>query len=246
MLRRPKRIYREVSVASDGAGHVVLLDRKPARTPAGRPLCLATAALAEAIALEWRAQETVVALDAMPLTALAATAIDRIAPLRAAVCAGLVHYAETDLVCYRAEEPADLVARQQAAWQPLLDWAERRWGVRLAATAGVVPVAQPAAALAALRRVVDGLSVMELTALGLAVEVAGSLIIGLALVMGRIDAEAAFEAALLDERYQAERWGADAEAEARRERLRAELLAAERFLALSGGGDDRGRAGGDG
>lgn len=233
-MRRPKRIYSEVTVASGAEGHVVQLDRKPARTPAGKPLCVPAPDLAEAIAAEWRMQGDVVRFEQMPLTALAATSIDRIGPRRGAVCAGLVRYAETDLVCYRAEQPADLVALQHALWQPLLDWAEQAWGVRLSTAVGVVPIAQPREALAALTRVVEGLSVAELTALGLAVEIAGSLIIGLALVLGRLDAQAAFGAALLDELYQAERWGTDAEAEARRQHLRDELVAAERFLALLG------------
>jgi chaperone required for assembly of F1-ATPase len=230
-----KRVYRDVTVADGADGYAVLLDRRPARTPAGQPLRLATPALAEAVAAEWRDQRDVIRPERMPLTALAATAIDRIGPQRAAVGAALVRYAETDLVCYRADGPADLVARQCAAWDPLLAWAAERWGARLTATAGIVPIEQPGAALATLGRVIARLSVPELAALGLAVEITGSLIIGLALLTGRLDARAAFETALLDERYQAERWGADAEAEARREQMRAELAAAERFLALLAG-----------
>lgn len=233
--RRPKRLYTDVTVADGADGYTVLLDRRPVCTPAGRPLRLATPALAEAVAAEWRDQADVVRPERMPLTALAATAMDRIGPRRAAVGEALVRYAETDLVCYRADAPADLVARQGAAWDPLLAWAAERWGVRLTATVGVVPIEQPDAALAALSRLIAGLSVPELTALGLVVEITGSLIIGLALLTGRLDAQAAFETALLDERYQAERWGVDAEAEARRERMRAELAAAERFLALLAG-----------
>lgn len=169
----------------------------------------------------------------MPLTQLAATAIDRIEGQRDGVIDALVAYGLTDLLCYRAQHPADLVARQDASWNPLLDWAAEALGARLVVTHDVFPQPQPPETTAALRRAVAPLTTLELAALSSVVQIAASLIIGLALVKGRLDAAQTFTAAMLDERYQAERWGEDAWASERTEALRAELAAAETFLRLA-------------
>jgi len=233
-VRGRKRIYRSVATTAEaGGGHAVRLDNRVARTPAGQGLVLPTAALAEAVAAEWQDQGETVQPETMPLTQLAATAIDRIEAERTPVIEALVAYGASDLVCYRSERPADLAARQEAQWEPLLKWAETALGARLDVTRDVFPLPQPAAATEALRSAVAALGTFELAALSCIVQISASLVIGLALVKGHLDAEAAFNAAMLDEKYQAERWGEDAWASARAAGLRTELVAAARFVALA-------------
>lgn len=215
------------------AGWGIGLDARPVRTPAGAVLVLPSEALAQAVADEWQRQGESIDVEAMPLTRLAATAIDRVSHHRDGVIDQLAGYAATDLVCYRADAPPSLAVQQHRAWQPLLQWVEATFGARLAVTAGIVPVSQPPAALAALRAAVLSLDDVRLTALAAAVQTTGSLIIGLALVFRQISADEAFAAALLDEIFQADRWGRDAEAEARRRQLSAELQAAAAFVSLA-------------
>lgn len=232
MLGKIKRFYKAVAIAAQDGGVAVTLDGRAIRTPAGQPLRLPAAALAEAVAAEWQAQGDTVEPDTMPLMQLAATALDRVAAHRAAIIDELLRYAASDLLCYRAEEPADLVQRQQRVWQPLLDWAAERHGVVLCVTGGIMPVAQPEAALAALRRAMAPLDDWRLTALQAMTAATGSLLLGLALLDGRLDADHGFAAAQLDELYQAELWGDDLEAESRRSRLHADIAAAVRLVSL--------------
>jgi chaperone required for assembly of F1-ATPase len=253
--RSIRRFYREAaSVADDRADTPpaedrfagrpcwrLVLDGRPGRTPAGAPFRLPHRRLAAAIAQEWQAQEERIDPATMPMTRLAATALDRIGRHRGEIIRDIANYAGTDLLCYRAETPADLVRLQQQAWQPLLDWADEHLGAHLVVTAGVVPVAQPPEAVARLAARVAAADDFTLTALAATVQATGSLIIGLALVDGRLAADAAFDAALLDERYQAAQWGVDPEAEARRRRLADEIGEASRFLGLLA--DDGGPAG---
>lgn len=224
-----------VAVPRPEGGHAVLLDGRPLRLPGGAPLATPSAALAEAIAAEWQAaggeKGGEMSMEAVPLTRLLGTAQDRIAPDPAAMVAGLAKYAETDLLCYRAEDPA-LAAEQAREWQPLLDWAATAHGAPLTVTAGLMPVAQPAGSLDALRDAIARHAIEELAALGLAVPALGSLVLGLALSAGRLDAAEAHRLAVLDETHQERRWGTDWEAEQRRARAAADLGLAERFLAL--------------
>jgi len=215
-----------------GDGFRVVLDGRPIKTPAKADLVLPSLALAEAVAAEWQAQGAEVEVRSLALTGLVWTAIDRVGSDRARVVEEVAAYAAHDLVCYRAEAPAELAALQQAVWQPLVDWAALSFEAPLAVTAGVVPIAQSPEALAALRQAVAAKSDLELTALNAAVTAAGSLVIGLALGAGRIDAAAAFEAAQLDESYQIERWGEDPEAARRRAAIKADLEAAARLFEL--------------
>ena len=229
-----KRFYRAVAVApaDSETGYVVTLDGKVLSTPAKSKLIVPSAALAGAIAEEWAAQEEKVAPASMPLTRLAATARDRVSAARAAVIEELMRFAGTDLLCYRAEEPEALRARQAALWQPLLDWVSARFGAELTVITGLMPQPQPKAALAALATALDALDDMTLTALMVATAAAGSLVIGLALIERRVSAEEAFAASQLDESFQIEAWGEDPEAAARRAALKEELVAVERFLQL--------------
>jgi chaperone required for assembly of F1-ATPase len=225
-----KRFYREVSVASGEQGYGVRLDGRPLRTPAKQLLIAPTAALAGAIAEEWRQQGDSIRPDAMPLTRLASTAIDRMPQQRQAAIDEAAAYADTDLLCYRAAEPFELVQRQHHAWQPLLDWLSAAYGIRLTVTTSILPLAQPAAARAGLRTAIEHLDDWPLVGLHAATTSLGSLVLGLALLHGQIDPEAALDASLLDELFEIERWGTDPEIERRHAVLRRDAIGAARFL----------------
>jgi chaperone required for assembly of F1-ATPase len=227
-----KRVYRQVSLGSGADGLQLLLDGKPALTPARRALALPTPALAEAVAAEWQAQGERVEPETMPLTQLACTTLDITLANQAAVQQSLAAYGATDLLCYRAERPAALVVRQAQAWQPLLDWAASEFDAPLAVTSGVIAVRQPPASLAALAAAVGALRGFRLTALAQLVQATGSLVIGLAVAHSRLDAAEAFAAAELDESWELETWGADAAALGRRKKLAADIADAARLLAL--------------
>ena len=225
-----KRFYRDVTVAPGEQGHQVLLDGRPLRTPAKQLLAAPNALLAEAIAQEWRQQGDTIRPAAMPLTRLASTAIDRMPTQREAAIEEVVAYADTDLVCYRAAEPFELVQRQHHVWQPLLEWLTHTYGVKLAVTTSILPVVQPATARARLRSAIEDLSDWPLVGMHMATTALGSLVLGLGLLHGRLDADAALAASLLDELFEIERWGSDVEAERRHEVLRRDVTGAARFL----------------
>jgi chaperone required for assembly of F1-ATPase len=228
-----KRFYTNVSVGPAKEGvHSVLLDGKPIKTPKRAGLALPTRALAEAVAGEWRDQGDKIVPAAMPLTKLANTAIDRVFGRETDVVDKIVAYAN-DHLCYRASGPTDLVARQSAAWDSLLAWAGKRFGAKLVTGTGVSHIAQPEEAIAALRSAVAAYDGFVLAGLHNAVTILGSLVLGLAVAEGRLDAAEAFALSQLDERYQAENWGEDAVAAARSRTLSAELSAAVRFMVLA-------------
>jgi chaperone required for assembly of F1-ATPase len=232
-----KRFWTCVDIAAGAEGWRVLLDDKPVRLPGGAPLLLSGAALAEAVAAEWRAAGGGLGGEMsyadLPLTRLAGTAQERIAPDPEPVALELARYAESDLLCYRTERPEGLARRQDALWQPWLDWADRRFDARLRVTTGLMHVAQEPAALARLAQAVASLDVGALTALGIIVPGLGSLVLGLALAQGELDAATAHEIAAVDELYQEEVWGVDDVARIRRTRIREDLEAAGRFLAVT-------------
>ena len=227
-----KRFWKDVIVAKEDGGWGVGLDTRPVRTPARAPLVVPTEALADAIADEWRGIAGEVDPRAMPLTGLANAAIDRVAPERQAFAAGLARYAEADLACYRAEGPRGLVERQEESWDALLAWARRRFDVDFATTCGIVHVEQPAATVDRLAHALAALDPFRLAGLSPLVTIGGSLVAALAVVEKAITPEAAWDAVSVDERWQLEQWGADAEAEAALENRRRDFLAAARFLDL--------------
>jgi chaperone required for assembly of F1-ATPase len=220
-----KRFWTEVTIGDD---RVVMLDARPVRTPARTPLALPTAALAAAVAAEWRAVEGEIDPRAMPLTGLANAAIDRV---DAGIAEGLARYGESDLLCYRAEAPEALVARQAAAWDPPLAWARARYDVHFVVTRGIMHAEQPAATLVRLGDAVRALGRFELAALSPVVTITGSLVLALALVERAMAPDAIWAAAHVDEDWQAERWGEDALATAALAAKRVEYDAAVRFLA---------------
>ena len=228
-----RRFWREVSVVSEGGSHALRLDGRALRTPAKGLLRVPTPALAEALAEEWRAVGEVVDPRAMPVTRAANAALDKVAPERDAVVAELASFGDSDLTCYRAEAPEALVARQAAAWDPLLDWADAALGARLVPTRGVMPRPQDRGALARLAAPLRGADAFALTALSDLVALSGSLVIGLAAVSGEWDADDLWERSRVDETWQAELWGRDEEAEATAGLKRRDFLRAHRFHALA-------------
>jgi chaperone required for assembly of F1-ATPase len=232
-----KRFWvRAEPVAREG-GWGVALDGRPMRLPSGAPLLVPSRPLAAAIAEEWQeaggTTGAEVTLEALRVTRVLATAIDRIAPAPAATIDALAAYGETDLLCYRAEHPPELAVRQAERWQTLLDWAALALDAKLTVTCGVVPVAQPPAALAALRAALARRTPLALAALGIAVPALGSLVLGLALAERRIGPDEAHALAALDEAFQAEAWGEDDEAAARLAAIAADVRLAARILALA-------------
>lgn len=210
---KARRFWKAAAAEPVDGGWQVTLDGKPVRTPGKLPLTLPTKALAKAIAAEWDAQTDAIDPNAMPLTRAANSAVEKVAPQFDAVADMLTDYGGTDLLSYRAAHPQALADRQADEWNPLLDWAADALGARLAVTTGVIPVAQDAGALKALRARLAGLTPWELTALHDLVTLPGSLILGLAVFDGRLTADQAHALSRLDEDHQAEAWGRDEDAE---------------------------------
>ncbi len=231
-----KRFYKQVSVVELADGQCgISLDTRAVRTPAKAPLAVANVALAEAMAEEWRAQGDDIIPHSMPITGLANAAIDRVAPDPLAFAHGLSAFAESELLCYRAtEDQADLAARQELVWGPILDWARHRYDVSLTITAGIMHQPQPAETLARLRDAVAAQPAFVLAALNPIITITGSCVIGLAVAEGQMTGEAAFDAAHLDELWQEEQWGEDYFATQTRDAHRADMMAAVRFLGLVG------------
>ena len=214
-----------------------MLDGRPVRLPGGPPLLLGQPALAEAVAAEWQAAGAAkggeMSFADVPLTRMAGTAQDRVADNREAVLLELARYGGSDLLCYRATDPQPLVQRQRDCWQPWLDWAAQRHGARLQVTSGIMPVAQDPAALALLAQALAAQDPAALAALGVVIPALGSLVLGLALADGALDAAAAHALAVLDETFQEAFWGRDEAAITRRQQVADDLSVAERYLLLS-------------
>lgn len=228
-----KRFWKEARVVEDD-GFSIALDGRRVKTPARAELAVPSRALAEAIAAEWAEAGETVDPRAMPLTGLANAAIDRVGADPEAFAAGLAKYGETDLLCYRAESPAALAEREDAAWGPLLAWARRRYDIDFEVTAGIVHAPQPPATVARLAHAVSSLDRFRLAGLAPLVTIGGSLVAGLAVLEGAISPDKTWAAVSLDEQWQLEQWGADAEAEAALANRRRDFLAAARFLELLG------------
>ena len=227
-----KRFWKEVETAAAGDAWGVTLDGKPLRTPARKALAVPTEALADAIAAEWRASGETVDPRAMVLTGLANAAIDQVGPDRAGFAQVLAKYAEADLACYRAEGPRPLVEWQAREWDALLGWARRRFDVDFRTTIGVMHVAQPQATVDRLAHEVTTLDAFRLAGLSPLMTIGGSLIAALAVLEKALTPEAGWAAVSVDEAWQLEQWGSDAEAEAALAGRHRDFLAAARFLEL--------------
>jgi chaperone required for assembly of F1-ATPase len=230
----PKRFYREAAVEEHDGGFRLVLDNKPARTPAGKPLSLPKRALAEAVASEWNEVRDEIDPAAMPITRLANTVIDGVSELRAEIVEDLVRFAGSDLVCYRAGEPARLAEKQEQAWAPVLAFARERFGARFDLAEGVMHITQPAESLDAVRAALEQIeSPFALAALHVMTTLTGSVLTALAHAGGTLGAEEAWSAAHADEHFQESIWGADEEAQARRAQRWREFEAASIVYRLS-------------
>ncbi|MEC9434996.1 MAG: ATP12 family protein [Pseudomonadota bacterium] len=230
----PKRFWTQAACrpAEGGAGWAVRLDGKPLRTPGGAELLAPTQALGEATAAEWNAQGERLDPATLPLTKALNTVIDRVTTHHAEVVGMIAEYGGSDLICYRAPHPRPLAERQAEAWDPWLAWAETRHGARLTCAEGVMHVAQPAEALAALTAAVAAHDPHRLAALHELVTLSGSLVLGLAVSEGALGAEDGWRLSRLDEDFQAEHWGEDAEAAEVAALKRRDFLQARRLLDL--------------
>ena len=228
-----KRFYSEVSLVGGEGAYALALDGRPVKTPAKRAFAVPIRPIAEALAEEWRAQGEVIEPASMPLTRLANSIVDGVADAPGKVAADVANYIACDLLFYRASTPEGLVGRQQAAWNPLIAWADTSLGARFVTVEGMAHVAQPDAALAAARAAIvaqTGGSIWRLGALHSVTTLTGSALIALALAHGRLGAEEAWAAAHVDEDWNMEQWGKDAQALDRRAFRFAEMLAAARVL----------------
>jgi len=230
------RFYKEASVGEAADGFAVLLDGRPVRTPARQPLAAPVRPLAQALATEWNAQQDRVDPAVMPLTRLANSIIDGVAPSPGPVAAEIEQYLRSDLLFYRAAEPAGLVEVQRRHWDPVLDWAGDSFGARFALAEGVIHVAQPEAAVAAAAAAIpNGADVAEawrLGALSVVTTLTGSALLALALAAGRLSADEAWAATHVDEDWNMAFWGRDELAQQRRNYRFAEMQAAAMVLAL--------------
>ncbi len=232
-----KRFWDNVAVAPDGEEFRVLLDGKPMHLPNGGVLRIGPPALAEAVAEEWRlaggGKGGEMSFADTPLSRLAGTARERIAPDPAPTADAIARYGESDLLCYRADSPDTLVARQASDWQPWLDWAAQTLGAPLRVTSGVSPIRQHRDSIATLRGIVHAYDPYLLAGLGIVVPALGSLVLGLALAEAALDAREAHRLGALEELFQAEQWGEDEDAAIRRTNVAADIALAARFMRLA-------------
>lgn len=229
----PKRFYKDVAVSGEGHGFGLLLDGKAVRTPGKAPLTVPTKALAEGIAEEWRAQGDRIDPTTMPLTKMANSAIDGVVGRTEAVVDDILAHARADLLCYRADGPQGLIEAQAEQWDPVIAWAADALHAPFNLAEGVVHAVQPESSIAALRTEVEKLDAFGLAALHIMTTLTGSALLPLAVVLKRLDPDAAWKAAHVDEDWQISRWGQDAEAKARRAARRRDFDAAARALELS-------------
>ena len=230
----PKRFWKQAEAVAAEVGFTVTLDGRSLKTPAKTAFWVPSLALAQEVAREWQAQVEQIRPQTMPFTRTANSALDKVIPQFTGVADMLAAYGGSDLLCYRAQAPQELVARQAAVWDPLLGWTAAHFGAQLTPTVGVMPIEQPPESLMLLTKAVHAMTPFQLAAFHDLVAISGSLVLALAVVRGRLTAEAAFQASRIDEQWQTDLWGVDdvaAESEALK---RENLLHAARFFALCG------------
>ncbi|MGH1418818.1 MAG: ATP12 family chaperone protein [Hyphomicrobiaceae bacterium] len=228
-----KRFYKTVDVAMSDSGYTIVLDDRPIKTPSRKTLSLPTRPLAEVVAAEWSAQDQEIDPVSMPMTRLANTIIDGVDENHADVVKDVARFAMSDLVCYRAEAPIELIERQSQAWDPPLTWAQSILNVGFKVTAGIMPVEQDGQIEVAVRKYLAKISAFELGPVHIITTMTGSAVLALAVHAGELDAQTAWAAAHIDEDWQISQWGDDAEAKERRARRHVELVSAAHFLAAA-------------
>lgn len=229
-----KRFWSDVTVVEKDGGFTILLDERQVKTPAKTSLVVPTHALAELIAQEWAAQEGEVNPETMPMTRSANAALDKVTAQFDEVAALLAAYGESDLLCYRATAPEELIARQAAAWDPLLEWAQTDLGARLKSGHGVMYIDQDSASIAVLNKIVFAFTPFELTAFHDLVSMSGSLVLALAITQGHLTVADAWETSRVDENWQIEQWGEDDEAQEVADAKRQSFVHAFRFFEAVG------------
>jgi len=227
-----KRFYKQVSVTGQADGYVINLDERIVKTPGKKDAVAPTLALAEAIKAEWETQEEEIDPKTMPMTRYLNTALERVGTQRPTLIDELVKYGGSDMVCYRSDDPEELVSRQQDIWGPLLTWLSKTHDIHLAVTSGIIHVEQDEAELEKLDNLISGFDDFQLSAFHNMTTLTGSVTIALNLISDSITVEQAWEAAILDEAFQAERWGWDYEAEKRNDLMKQDLEDAVRFVKL--------------
>lgn len=237
----PKRFYKEAGVAADADGYALVLDGRPAMTPARNRLAVPSQSLAQAMAAEWGAQGEFIEPSSMPITRIVNSALDGVANQMEPVTAEVAKYAESDLICYRADAPQKLVAEQASAWDPVLAWARETHGARFILAEGVMYVTQSEAAVAAVRRAIDKAvgtdkaAALRLAALHTVTTLTGSTLLALAVAHGHLSPTEAWRLAHVDEDFQMQAWGEDTEALTRRAQRWTQMEAAGRMLQFLGG-----------
>jgi len=228
-----KRFWKETTSDRVDGGFTVHLDGRPVRTPAKTPVIVPTLAMADAMRLEWDAQVEKINPLSMPVTRAANAALDKVSTQHGEVVDMLAAYGDSDLLCYRAESPEELVAKQAAGWDPLIDWAATDLGAPLKLRTGIMHKPQDPETLASLHGHVSVLDAFHLTAFHDLVAITGSLVLGLAVTRGRLDAAQAWDLSRIDEEWQIAQWGRDDDADAQSDLKRQDLLRAADFYKLS-------------
>ncbi len=227
-----KRFWTSALPHQEAGLFTVQLDSRPVKMPSGAPLAVPYPALAAAIAEEWNSTGAEFSPDDLPLTQLACTARERVAAHRAAIVSQLTAYGLNDLLCYRADSPPALVSRQHAEWDPWLRWMESTHNIGLITTNGLMPVTQLPWTADTLAALLSARTDYELAGLGVLIPALGSFVLGLATADCVLDPETACATAALDELWQAEQWGEDAEEITRRAKIQADVEDAARFIRL--------------
>ncbi|MCH2547529.1 MAG: ATPase [Alphaproteobacteria bacterium] len=227
-----KRFYEDVAVEKTQNGWQILLDKRPIRTPEKHPLIVPTQALAEAVAKEWEAQKEFVLPDSMFQMQFSCAAIDYAANFRNDVEAETLAYITTDLLCYRASEPPELVQRQNAQWNTWLHWFEKHFDVKMVVVMGIMPAQQSPETIASMALELSQQECFLLTATWLAAKYTGSLILAMALIKNALPADEAFKISRLEEQYQTEQWGDDEEAHDKRVVMANEICELGHFISL--------------
>jgi len=232
---KPKRFWKNVHVASLEAGYFIKLDEKILKTPAKKQMLLPTETLAKKVASEWDQQVEEIDPTTMPFTKSANAALDKVFEQSEEVISLLGEYGETDLLYYRADSPPELQKRQKLGWDPIIKWAENTFEVQINCGTGIVYIPQNERLISETRKKINTLSIFELAAFYDMVSITGSLILGLAIINGRLSAEEAYQLSRIDEQWQLEQWGEDEEAQVASNLKKIAILHSEEFFALSGG-----------